>query len=477
MLIVTAGILSILVIMIMSFIIFKPHGQKKILKDKTIIGLGYDLLKGDKLDIKNITLSDSQRSGHVFGMGTTRIGKTRLMENMIEQDIIKGRSIIFIDPKSDFDILSKINQVAFREGRQDELLYISLLKPQYSIKFNPLSHYIIPEELVHHTVSGIKTSEEFFINVAYETTLVIATSILMIRQAGGSLKEGIGRKDEPLNFADIGYWTSQESLKSLKNILENTKMGTGDSTNKDSMVHLLEQLISSPSDYFNKISSTLRTMLTMLTTGNMGKICGHAKENPIMERLEAGKRIILVVQTDALLTRKPSYLLARLVISSIQSYVGRVFSNGSVIDPPLCLYIDEASNVLYDGIENLFNKAGGAGLWITAFTQSISDIVAELGADRTKKIIDNANTKIYMRVNDPDTADFVSKASGIIKGYSHVIGLGGQYSLMQKEMPLVDKEVILNLGNREFLFFGPDGRYKGMTLYTKKSYANIKVNI
>ncbi len=36
-------------------------------------------------DIKEIYLSDSERSGHIFGMRTTRFGKTRL----IEQDLRK----------------------------------------------------------------------------------------------------------------------------------------------------------------------------------------------------------------------------------------------------------------------------------------------------------------------------------------------------------------------------------------------------
>ena len=436
----------------------------KIYKDRTIIGMGYDLIKGDPEDIKEIFLMDSERSGHIFGMGTTRFGKTRLMESMIEQDLRKGNSIIFIDPKSDYEIFSKIVQVAFEENREDEIMYLSVI-PDYSIKFNPLSHFLIPDEMVHHTVSGIEAKDQFFINVAYETSLAIASSLYMIKQAN--------HNEEQLNFSDILYYVSQTDMKDLRNTLEKSIVEPKYAANQRTMLHLLDQIIASPTDYFSKVSTTLRTMLTQLTSGNMGTVMGLSRENPVIDRLEAGKRIILVVHTHALSTRKVSYLMARNVLSSIQSFVGRVFEEGLKINPPLCLYIDEASNVFYDGIENMFNKAGGAGVWLAAFTQSVSDITAELGIDKTKKIIDNTNTKIYLRVNDPDTQKFVSQSSGLVKGYSHVIGLGGSFNLKQEEPPLVSTDIIGNLKKREMLFLGPDGRYKGMTLFTKPSYVNI----
>jgi hypothetical protein len=582
----------------------------QIYRDKTIIGMGYDLAKGDPEDIKEIFLMDSERSGHIFGMGTTRFGKaqsldslihtpdgfkrmgdikkgdivstpdnktatvidifpqgilplykitledgrtaeasgdhlwevyigyskkkkktivttdllrrimqtkkvfiqvcnpskkeklklvavksinfsrnaeaqcilldspehlyitdnyivthnTRLMESMIEQDLRKGNSVIFIDPKSDYDIFSKIVQVAFEENREDEIMYLSVI-PDNSIKFNPLSHFLIPDEMVHHTVSGIEAKDQFFINVAYETSLAIASSLYMIKQANGN--------KEQLNFSDILYYVSQADMKDLRNTLEKAVVEQKYVANQRTMLHLLDQIIASPTDYFSKVSTTLRTMLTQLTSGNMGTVMGLARENPVIDRLEAGKRIILIVHTHALSTRKVSYLMARNVLSSIQSFIGRVFEQGLKINPPLCLYIDEASNVFYDGIENMFNKAGGAGVWLAAFTQSVSDITAELGIDRTKKIIDNTNTKIYLRVNDPDTQRFVSQSSGLIKGYSHIIGLGGSFTLKQEEIPLVSTDIIGNLKKREMLFLGPDGRYKGMTLFTKPSYVNI----
>ncbi len=86
--------------------------------------------------------------------------------------------------------------------------------------------------------------------------------------------------------------------------------------------------------------------------------------------LERGKRVILVIQTSSLLTRRTAHIIARVLLSMVQSFVGRVLAGGGIISPPLYIHIDEASNVLYLGIEDLFNKAGGVGIWLHLMSQS-----------------------------------------------------------------------------------------------------------
>jgi len=143
---------------------------------KTYLGYGYNLQTPGK--VKKVFLKDGDRKGHLFGFGSTRIGKTRLIELMMEQDIRKGYSMVFFDPKGDIDIFSKIVQIAYEENRQDELCLVTPIFPDCSAKMDPLAYYYMPEELVSHVVSGIKAKEEFFINIAYETTFVIILSLL-----------------------------------------------------------------------------------------------------------------------------------------------------------------------------------------------------------------------------------------------------------------------------------------------------------
>jgi hypothetical protein len=220
----------------------------------------------------------------------------------------------------------------------------------------------MPEELVSHVVSGIKAKEEFFINIAYETTLIIVLALQLFAKA---------RNQTPIiNLSDIKDRASYTCLEDLKAELESLP----ESFEKSDVLASLTQILDSPKDYFSKISSSLRTTLTSLSTGNVGKIIGRAQSNEFIKRLEQDKRVILVVQTGSLLTRKTAHIVARVLISMIQSFIGRRYASGRQVSPPLAIYLDEASNLMYLGIEDLFNKAGGAGAWVHAFTQSIADL-------------------------------------------------------------------------------------------------------
>lgn len=435
-------------------------GSFKIKTQSTLLGRGYHL--GKPQAAKDIWLPDADRKGHMFCFGSTRIGKTKLIELMIEQDIRKGYSVTLFDPKGDIDLLSSIVQVAFEENRQHELCLITPIFPEYSACIDPLAYYFMPEELVSHVVSGIKAKEEFFINIAYETTLIIVLTLLLFAKARNEKCR--------INLNDIKERASHACLEDLKAELESIP----ESPEKADVLASLTQILDSPKDYFAKISSSLRTTLTSLSTGNVGKIIGRAQSNQFIKRLEQNKRVILIVQTGSLLTRKTAHIVARVLISMIQSFIGRRYASGRKVSPPLAIYLDEASNLMYIGIDELFNKAGGAGAWVHAFTQSISDLEAEIGRPFAKKILDNTNTKVFMRVNDPTTAEYVADYSGEQKRFSPLLSLGGAITIREVKENAILPEHVLNLQEREFFLFSYQGQYRGKTLFVKPPYFQIE---
>ena len=415
------------------------------------IGEGAALLPGPDAKPAPITVPDSDREGHIFTMGATRSGKTRLAEAMIEHDIRAGRSILWIDPKGDNAIFSKIVAAAGEAGREEDLLFFSPVHPRYSVRIDPLSHYFMPEEVVNHVVSGVRVREEFYFNVAYEVTLVVVQGLMLISRALGERPSFTFRRIKE----NIGY----RELEGLR-----AQVAEIEGPEAEEILMSLDQILSSPQDYFSKVSSSLRAVITSLSSGSVGEIIGKDTSNRFIERLEAGKRVILVVQTGSLLTRKTAHIMARVLLSMVQSFVGRVLASHRRIDPPLAVYADEASNVLYFGIDDLFSKAGGAGVWLHMLTQSRQDLVAELGPAYAGKILDNTNTKIVFRVNDPDTAAWASRMAGTQKTFSPVMSLGGGLSVRETEESRVPPESFLRLGRREFYAFTFDGIYRGRTL-------------
>lgn len=417
----------------------------------TAIGKGTALDADPEAKPAPITVPDADREGHIFVMGATRSGKTRLAEAMIENDIRAGRNVLWIDPKGDNAIFSKIVTAAREAGRGDDLLFFSPVHPRYSVKIDPLSHYFMPEEIVNHVVSGVRTREEFYSNVAYEVTLVVVQSLILISRHLGERPEFTFRRIKE----NIGY----RELEGLR-----AQVAEIDGPEAGETLASLDQILSSPQDYFSKVSSSLRTVITSLSSGSVGEIMGREKENRFMERLESRAGVILVVQTGSLLTRKTSHIMARVLLSMVQSFVGRVLGSQGRVDPPLAVYADEASNVLYFGIDDLFNKAGGAGVWLCMLTQSRQDLVAELGPAYAGKILDNTNTKVIFRVNDPDTAAWASRLAGTRKRFSPIMSLGGGLSVREIEESRVPPESFMRLSRREFFAFTFDGIYRGRTL-------------
>nr|MDA8088426.1 hypothetical protein [Nitrospiraceae bacterium] len=281
---------------------------------RLIIGRGQSL--SDPRHNIDIIIPDSHRNGHIWCFGTTRVGKTRVMENMAEQDIRKGYSVVIIDPKGDIELFSKVVQVAFEEGRQDELMLVTPIFPAYSAIIDPLGYYFMPEELVGHIVSGVEVGKEkFFYNVAYEISLIVVQALVLLAKNEG--------KPPLFNLNDVKNRISRTELEKLK-----AEVDSIDSDEARQLSSDMQKILDSPPDYYGKVSSSLRVALMELTSGNIGKIIGKADENRFLKRLEEGKRVIMIVQLGSLITRKAAFTVGKVVISMIQSFVGRVFASG-----------------------------------------------------------------------------------------------------------------------------------------------------
>lgn len=425
---------------------------------KLYIGKAVNIEEPGNMKIEKFHIRNSDRAGHLGVLGTTRIGKTRLLEHLISQDIMAGNSVIVIDPKGDSELFSKIIETSVHAGRLDDIIMITPIYPRYSSKIDPLAYYYMEDELVDHVISGIKAKEEYFINVASEISSVVISGLIAMAKAQGEKLR--------LNFNDIKIRSTHPALKKFSESLQLYRNHGSKEISEtiEEVVSNIEHILDSPPDFFSKVSSSLRTTLTALTSSTTGRIIGKAYTNEFVKRFEQGKRVILICNTGSLLARRTAYIIGRVLVSMIQSTVGRFFASGRKIDPPLCLYIDEGHNILYKGIQELFNKAGGAGVWINFFTQSVSQMEEEIGPEATQSIMDNINTWIFMKVNHERTAQMIEDMSPLrIKRepYLHFDGGDIRISLRENQERLILKERALSLKPRWFYLKSQGRIYKG----------------
>jgi hypothetical protein len=157
---------------------------------------------------------------HTFVFGTTGVGKTRLCENLIEQDIRKGYSVVYFDPKGDQQIFTKIYEVAREANRLDELMLVTPIFPEYSAVVDPMAFYFMPDELVGHIVSGILGGREpFYRNIAKEITTAVISAYIILARKHGNLPI--------MNIDTIRQRIRRESLESTMKSLRSIGISSG----------------------------------------------------------------------------------------------------------------------------------------------------------------------------------------------------------------------------------------------------------
>ncbi len=445
----------------------KYFDSENLKSDRSYIGMGFALNDRKKEELKSIDILNTNRKNHLFIIGTTGVGKTKATELLVRQDIESGRNVVVIDPKSDMDMFNTVIGTAIKNGRKDELMFLTPIYPEMSIEINPTSHYYMTEEIVEHVMAAVPAEDAFFYNVAKEATIAIVQSLVLKRKA-------INRENIKINLAEIAQYAYYQGLNELKASIENIE---DKSLQEDirQTVRLLSQILASPVEYFSKVSTTLRTTLNIMVTGNIGKVLGNAKENHFVDRLENGKGVILYVQTGTMLARETANIIGKEIISMIQSVVGRYYLSGKVFPRPLCLHIDELSNVVYRGIQDLYNKGRTAGVWIQGATQSIADMVAVIGEDGAKQLLDNTNTKIIMRAQDLESATALSQYGGLRKQNTPIVSASGAITSREVDNYAILPQEILRLQKREFYFFGFEGQFVGKTRTIKPINIDIKL--
>ncbi len=449
--------------------------RKKDKKKKTYIGDGYliqygtDVINKVSAKLEKIEIDDEHRLGHWLTVGTTGTGKTRFLENMIEHDILEGYSVGIFDPKPDKELFARIVYTAKKANRLKELLVIRMDKPDISTKVNPFEFYFQPEELIQHIMAGIPPStDEFFYNIAYEvSTVVIFGKYILYKLLD---------KKAPFTIEELRKHVSKEGLKAIEHQLKEIsflKELHDEHFGKmiETIQSCLHDLAQSPQDYFSKVTSTLRTVLTAMVVGSTGSVIGSADENLFLKKLLNGERVIFVVQAPAMVMRNASFILFRTILSMIQSLSGNIYLENignSKLTPPLFLHIDEMGEALYWDFINLLNKSRGSGIGIHGLIQSISDIEAKLYNPATADVLlGNFNTQLFFRVDGEKSANYVSNKAGKIKRFTRIYGQG-EFISREIEENLIENSEANKLRDRYFIIFTKKNNvpviYKGKTV-------------
>ena len=192
----------------------------------------------------------------------------------------------------------------------------------------------------------------------------------------------------------------------------------------DPVMEGLKSAVRYDKTYFDKIVASLLPLLEKLTTGRISELLSpnYADLNdprPIFDWMQViRKRAVVYVGLDALSDTEVAAAVGNSMFSDLVSVAGHIYKHGVDDGLPgslaggkvrINLHADEFNELIGDEFIPMVNKAGGAGVQVTAYTQTMSDIEAKIGSRaKAGQIIGNFNNLFMLRVRETATAELLT---------------------------------------------------------------------
>ncbi len=404
---------------------------------------------------QSVWMDLGERVGHTLVLGTTRVGKTRLAELLITQDIRRGDVVIVFDPKGDADLLRRIYAEAMRAGRLEDFYLFHLGYPELSARYNAIGNFSRITEVATRIANQLPNegNSAAFKEFAWRFVNIIARALVALKRRPDYQQVRRYINDiEPLFVEYAGHCADVAGIENWATLVEERAADIkernlpnalrGRSMEAIACMRLLQEkaiydpvldgLISAfkyDKTYFDKIVSSVGPLMEKLTTGTIAGLISPDYQDeqdtrPIFEWMDVVRRKgIVYVGLDALTDTTVASAVGNSMFADLVSVAGQIYKHGvdpgqdhdqrqenrdtakRPLTPTISLHADEFNELIGDEFVPLLNKAGGAGFQVTAYTQTWSDVEARLG-NRAKagQVAGNFNTMLMLRVKELDTA-------------------------------------------------------------------------
>jgi conjugative coupling factor TraD (TOL family) len=421
--------------------------------DKTIHAVDVDEMDA------NIPLGT--RNGHTLVLGTTRVGKSRLLEVLVTQAIHRKNSedvyegpVVVIDPKGDAELMARVYTEAKKAGR--EMMIFHLGFPDMSCRYNAIAgSFSRYTEIASRSTDSMSGSGDgaAFKDFAWRFTNVIAMAQVALgeRPTFETIQEYmlnieplfirytelyLDKTDEPSWFDIVNEMESNLKPQHIPRNLQSRGKRTvvliqylQDRKIFDSIVTGLLSSVAYEKSYYDRITASFLPLLEKLTSGRVLELIAPdyddlSDKRPILDWQKIARNgSVVYVGLDAMTDQTVSDVVGGNMFSDIVSMSGYIYKFGMQdgfgkytkdgIKPVFSIFADEVNELIGPKFIPLLNKAGGSGVNVTAFTQSYADVPAKLGDQYLASVVfSNFNTLVMMRVKTKETAELLTNQLG-----------------------------------------------------------------
>ena len=329
----------------------------------------------------HVSISLKDRETHIQIIGTTGKGKSKLLEQMIREDIIAGRGFTLLDPNGELykNIVRWAAACGWAKARQFHLLNPHM--EGFGFGFNPLQGHSEPSVIVDAAVSA---AQQVFGGEDMDAKPRLARVLRIV--LGSLLANG-------LTMAEAVDVLEPERGRALR------EMMLQDVDNPIVAAGLRELSFAPPRQFMELTESTMNRLAAFLDARVVRQIVGQSRGVDFREVMDRGEIMLVNLNPGENLSEQNSRLLGTLFINSLFANA-RMRPEGS---RPHYVYIDECYRYLTTDVEHILDEGRKYGIHLILSHQRLGQL-EQAGESIKNAVMSNARTKIVFGGLTPEEA-------------------------------------------------------------------------
>ncbi|MDY6009820.1 MAG: conjugative transfer system coupling protein TraD [Duodenibacillus sp.] len=395
-------------------------------KDPEAIGLA--ALDGIEKRKRDLWVTEKTLEGGTLIVGTTQAGKGVLLSLLVTQAVLRGDTVIVIDPKNSARLKDAVTVAARRAGRSKPFFFYP--GAAGDIRINPLAQFERATELASR-ITGVMHEDGPFTAFAWSA---VHTACALLAACGKTPTIALvrdtltGGLEEQLLQAMRRTWSPQAVDMALADAHDRGQTGRSavaavyedwrKAGNAHEAVTGAYNVLTHDPVHYAKITASLMPVLDMLSSGSLRQALSPNDDDKDVRPQSTLSQLIdanavLYVCLNSLPDPTVASAIGSILLADLAGCAGQRYNDTAKSRHRVSLFVDECSNVINRALIEILNKGAESGIRTTCAMQTVSDLAARLGSNEEARMaLGNFNSLICLRTKDRVTQDFVAETFG-----------------------------------------------------------------
>lgn len=396
--------------------------------------------------------------GGTLVVGTTQSGKGVCLGWLITQAIRRGDVVIILDPKNSKRLKNLVMRACADYRDPDTFLWFHPAFPETGARLDFTFNWQKPTEIASRIQSILPPDTAgAFSAFGWDAVNVVTQGMVRLEMRPNLMKltKYIEGGIEPIleqsleRFYEEQLGIGWRAEPELVRLIDRARRGTIKSpspiassellafveyyeryvheSRRDKAIDSQVRVFRHNREHYQKITANLLPILSMLTSGDLGRSLSPDPfdaddERPIMnlEKIERAGHVLLMC-LDSLPDPSVASAIGAMCLADLAARSGIRYNLGGY--RRISLFVDEVSNVINQPLIEIMNKGAEGGIYTTAAMQTIADLAKRLGNQEAARMaLGNLNNLIAFRTKDQPTQEFVNETFGETAIHSMKVG-------------------------------------------------------